>query len=165
LHLYGWACCVYVNGGVWMLTCVWCVCVRARHCSFPQMSSCFLLTMRDDSIVGIYDTLKQVGPPDAHTRRAMHKPPRPLPCIRGTHVCTPTQNMSRSNLPCFTSQSASQPFTRCCSRSKASTAAVCCLTLYPSSRVYPVRGDFQGGGWHRAGRAQHPRTGVLHQGR
>ncbi|MFN9999568.1 MAG: ribonucleotide reductase N-terminal alpha domain-containing protein, partial [bacterium] len=25
----------------------------------PQMSSCFLLTMRDDSIDGIYDTLKQ----------------------------------------------------------------------------------------------------------
>ncbi len=26
---------------------------------FPQMSSCFLLTMKEDSIVGIYDTLKQ----------------------------------------------------------------------------------------------------------
>lgn len=26
---------------------------------FPQMSSCFLLTMREDSIAGIYDTLKQ----------------------------------------------------------------------------------------------------------
>jgi len=26
---------------------------------FPQMSSCFLLSMREDSIVGIYDTLKQ----------------------------------------------------------------------------------------------------------
>lgn len=26
---------------------------------FPQMSSCFLLTMKADSIVGIYDTLKQ----------------------------------------------------------------------------------------------------------
>jgi ribonucleotide reductase alpha subunit len=25
----------------------------------PQMSSCFLLTMKDDSIDGIYDTLKQ----------------------------------------------------------------------------------------------------------
>ena len=25
----------------------------------PQMSSCFLLTMQDDSLVGIYDTLKQ----------------------------------------------------------------------------------------------------------
>jgi ribonucleoside-diphosphate reductase alpha chain len=25
----------------------------------PQMSSCFLLTMQDDSIEGIYDTLKQ----------------------------------------------------------------------------------------------------------
>lgn len=25
----------------------------------PQMSSCFLLTMKDDSIEGIYDTLKQ----------------------------------------------------------------------------------------------------------
>jgi ribonucleoside-diphosphate reductase alpha chain len=27
----------------------------------PQMSSCFLLTMKDDSIEGIYDTLKQTG--------------------------------------------------------------------------------------------------------
>lgn len=27
----------------------------------PQMSSCFLLTMKEDSISGIYDTLKQVG--------------------------------------------------------------------------------------------------------
>ena len=27
----------------------------------PQMSSCFLLTMKEDSINGIYDTLKQVG--------------------------------------------------------------------------------------------------------
>lgn len=26
----------------------------------PQMSSCFLLTMKEDSINGIYDTLKQV---------------------------------------------------------------------------------------------------------
>lgn len=26
----------------------------------PQMSSCFLLTMKEDSISGIYDTLKQV---------------------------------------------------------------------------------------------------------
>lgn len=28
---------------------------------FPQMSSCFLLTMKDDSIDGIYDTLKQTA--------------------------------------------------------------------------------------------------------
>ena len=27
----------------------------------PQMSSCFLLTMKDDSIDGIYDTLKQTA--------------------------------------------------------------------------------------------------------
>ena len=27
----------------------------------PQMSSCFLLTMKDDSIEGIYDTLKQTA--------------------------------------------------------------------------------------------------------
>ncbi len=27
----------------------------------PQMSSCFLLTMREDSIEGIYDTLKQTA--------------------------------------------------------------------------------------------------------
>ena len=27
----------------------------------PQMSSCFLLTMRDDSIEGIFDTLKQTA--------------------------------------------------------------------------------------------------------
>ena len=27
----------------------------------PQMSSCFLLTMRDDGIDGIYDTLKQTA--------------------------------------------------------------------------------------------------------
>ena len=27
----------------------------------PQMSSCFLLTMQDDSIDGIYDTLKQTA--------------------------------------------------------------------------------------------------------
>lgn len=27
----------------------------------PQMSSCFLLTMKEDSISGIYDTLKQVS--------------------------------------------------------------------------------------------------------
>lgn len=27
----------------------------------PQLSSCFLLAMKEDSIAGIYDTLKQVG--------------------------------------------------------------------------------------------------------
>jgi ribonucleoside-diphosphate reductase alpha chain len=27
----------------------------------PQMSSCFLLAMQDDSIDGIYDTLKQTA--------------------------------------------------------------------------------------------------------
>ena len=27
----------------------------------PQMSSCFLLTMKDDSIEGIYETLKQTA--------------------------------------------------------------------------------------------------------
>ena len=27
----------------------------------PQMSSCFLLTMKEDSIEGIYDTLKQTA--------------------------------------------------------------------------------------------------------
>ena len=27
----------------------------------PQMSSCFLLTMKDDSISGIYETLKNVA--------------------------------------------------------------------------------------------------------
>lgn len=27
----------------------------------PQLSSCFLLTTKEDSIAGIYDTLKQVG--------------------------------------------------------------------------------------------------------
>ena len=27
----------------------------------PQMSSCFLLTMKEDSIDGIYDTLKQTA--------------------------------------------------------------------------------------------------------
>lgn len=29
----------------------------------PQLSSCFLLTMKEDSITGIYDTLKQVDCP------------------------------------------------------------------------------------------------------
>lgn len=28
---------------------------------FPQMSSCFLMTMKDDSISGIYDTLTQAA--------------------------------------------------------------------------------------------------------
>ena len=27
----------------------------------PQMSSCFLLTMKEDSVEGIYDTLKQIA--------------------------------------------------------------------------------------------------------
>lgn len=27
--------------------------------AFPQMSSCFLMTIRDDSITGIYETLTQ----------------------------------------------------------------------------------------------------------
>lgn len=31
----------------------------------PQLSSCFLLTMKEDSINGIYDTLKQVDCPAA----------------------------------------------------------------------------------------------------
>lgn len=30
--------------------------------SHPQLSSCFLLPAKEDSIVGIYDTLKQVPP-------------------------------------------------------------------------------------------------------
>lgn len=35
----------------------------------PQMSSCFLLTMKEDSISGIYDTLKQVRQPAIHSGR------------------------------------------------------------------------------------------------
>jgi ribonucleotide reductase alpha subunit len=34
----------------------------------PQLSSCFLLAMRDDSIDGIYDTLKVGGRGDRRTR-------------------------------------------------------------------------------------------------
>ena len=46
----------------------------------PQLSSCFLLTMKDDSIEGIYDTLKQVRSDEEGKTRATTLRKRLLLC-------------------------------------------------------------------------------------